>query len=332
MNMKLKNIFRWSQPELKKRLKGLLKNKGYNPISENGFLYAKGELPVLLVAHLDTVHRECVREIVYSKDGREIWSPQGIGGDDRCGVFMILKIIQELRCHVLFCEDEEIGGIGASKFVKSGILPKVNFIIEMDRCGSNDAVFYDCDNPEFTNFITSFGFTEEWGTFSDISIVAPALGIAAVNISAGYYREHTLSEYVNIEVMRKNIERIKNIIRKANKKYEYIESEYLYGRYSKYYGWEWEDELYSGRRSTKQAYKRVTYVTANRIEDIAGYVLTSDGEFFDSDLYIGIDNKVYIEFEDGFYCCWDDARAFNAAGGHLRYHAISPSYELFVAQ
>ena len=53
-------------------------------------------------------------------------SPQGIGGDDRAGVYMILRLIQDLHCHVLFCEAEETGGHGAKAFVQSGIVPKVN--------------------------------------------------------------------------------------------------------------------------------------------------------------------------------------------------------------
>lgn len=333
MNIKMKNIFGLSQYELKKRLEKLLKSNGYNPMSRDGFLYAKGDLPVLLVAHLDTVHKELVQEIIYRKNGREMLSPQGIGGDDRCGVFMILKIIKELHCHVLFCEDEEIGGVGAEKFAKSGITPDVNFIIEMDRRGSNDAVFYDCDNEDFTKFITSFGFSEEWGSFSDISVIAPALGVAAVNISAGYYNEHTLAEYVDIEVMRRNIERIKKIISAAKKRYEYIEkvSDY-YGRYYgrgyrsyRYYWDDWFDNI------NHQKTKVVTDIAANRIEDLCGFVVSEDGELFESDLYIGDDNRVYIEDGDGIYACLIGARAFNCDGGHLRYHEKSPSYKIFVS-
>ena len=97
---------------------------------------------------------------VSSDDGRYLMSPQGIGGDDRCGVYMILQIINEVRCHVLFCEDEETGGNGARAFAGSGIQMDVNYIVEMDRRGNNDAVFYDCSNPEFTEFVCAFGFQE----------------------------------------------------------------------------------------------------------------------------------------------------------------------------
>ena len=143
-------ILRLPQQKLKGMLESHLIRSEYRPVSERGFLYASGELPVLLVAHLDTVHHQTVRDICYSAERRIVMSPQGIGGDDRAGVFMILQIIRRARCHVLFCEDEEIGAVGAGLFDRSGIQPEVNFIVELDRRGRNDAVFYGCCNREFT--------------------------------------------------------------------------------------------------------------------------------------------------------------------------------------
>ena len=149
-------------------------------------------------------------------------SPQGIGGDDRCGVYMIMQLIRDFKCHVLFCEDEEIGGRGANKFVASKLKPRVNFIVEMDRRGSNDAVFYRCDNPEFTDFVLGFGFEENHGTFSDISVIAPPLNTAAVNISAGYYNEHRLFEYIDMLAVENNIRRIGEMIMADSEHFEFI--------------------------------------------------------------------------------------------------------------
>lgn len=160
---------------------------------------AEGTIPVLLVAHMDTVHRQPVEQICYSADGAVAMSPQGIGGDDRCGVWMILQILRTTNCHVLFCEDEEVGCIGAKKFTGGSLRPQVNYIVELDRQGNNDAVFYRCDNPEFEDFVTSFGFETAGGSCSDISYIAPYLETAAVNISCGYYCEHQRHEYIHLE-------------------------------------------------------------------------------------------------------------------------------------
>ena len=215
------DILRMRQKELKHYLAGHLKKLGYETVKKKGFLYAEGTVPVLLVAHLDTVHNELPHIICRSEDGRYIMSPQGIGGDDRCGVYMILQIISEVRCHVLFCEDEETGGQGAKAFERSGIQIDVNYIVEVDRRGNNDAVFYNCDNPKFSEFVCSFGFREAMGSFSDISVVAPYLKTAAVNISAGYYNEHRLHEVIDWSAMQNNVERIKQMVQTETGKYPY---------------------------------------------------------------------------------------------------------------
>ena len=224
--MNLENIIKKSQKNLKEALYQELIDLEYEPISRDGFLYAQGQIPVLLIAHMDTVHTQRVENICYTRDDSIMMSPEGIGGDDRAGVYMTLQIIKQCHCHVLFCEDEEVGGVGARKFTKSKINPDVNYIIEMDRRGHNDAVFYDCDNPNFTNFICSFDFEKASGSFSDISVIAPHLGVAAVNISAGYYNAHSRYEYINLEEMQNNIERIIDIVKTPQKKYRYIKRKY----------------------------------------------------------------------------------------------------------
>lgn len=225
--MTFEEILRMRQKELKLFLSTYLKEQGYTVTRQKGFLYAKGEVPVLLVAHLDTVHHEQPHIICRSEDGRYMMSPQGIGGDDRCGVYMILQILKEVRCHVLFCEDEETGGRGARAFAGSGVNVDVNYIVEMDRRGNNDAVFYGCDNPEFTEFVCSFGFEEAGGSFSDISVIAPYLKTAAVNISAGYYNEHRLHEMIDCFAMQNNVDRIIQMAQTQTMKYPYMERQFF---------------------------------------------------------------------------------------------------------
>ena len=170
----LEEILRMKQMTLKSHLEAKLEAAGYEPSSEDGFLYAQGTFPVLLVAHMDTVHKECVQKIKYT--GAIMSSPQGIGGDDRCGIYAILQIIKDFKCSVLFTEDEEIGCVGAEKFAVSDYIVNndINYIIEIDRRGTNDCVFYSCDNPDFEKFIESTGyFKTAWGSVSDISTIAP---------------------------------------------------------------------------------------------------------------------------------------------------------------
>ena len=223
----LEKIYRMSEKELKNFTKQTLQKTYERVVCQDGFVFAQGTFPVLLVSHLDTVHKECVKEIVYSDNGNVISSPQGIGGDDRNGVYSVLEIIKKFNCSVLFCEQEEIGGIGADKFAKSALASELefNYIIEFDRANANDAVFYQCANDEFEAFITQDFYKTNYGSYSDICDVAPALGCAAVNLSCGYYKAHTTSEYVVLSEMEKSIEAACAILERTteNDKFEYVE-------------------------------------------------------------------------------------------------------------
>lgn len=223
-----------TQEKVKQYMESYLKSSKYHVICEDGFLYAKGELPVLLVAHMDTVHKDVCKDIVV--EDNKISSPQGIGGDDRCGIYIIRELIKTFRCSVLLCEDEERGCIGANKFTKTDYINNldVNYMIEFDRKGSNDAVFYSCGNQEFIDHVLDFtGYKQAYGTFSDISALMPASKTCAVNLSSGYYNPHSTSEYVMFDEMIDTINAAKALIKaECSNHFEYKTSSYsYYGRY-----------------------------------------------------------------------------------------------------
>ena len=247
---KFEDICKMTQPEVKEYMYQYLSSKKYNVVNEDGFLYAKGTVPVLLVAHMDTVHqKQC--SVIVNNNGK-MSSPQGIGGDDRCGIFMIMNIVKELNCSVLLCEDEEKGGVGARKFINAkkktanekGKTTEtayidnldVNFMIEFDRKGSNDAVFYTCDNKDFIDFVTdTTGFKLATGSFSDISLLMPAAKLSAVNLSCGYYNAHTVNEYVMYDEMMDNIEAAKVLIKEeCTEPFKYVSRVYSYSYRSNY--------------------------------------------------------------------------------------------------
>ena len=104
----------------------------------------------------------------------------------------------------------------------------LKLIIEIDRRGSNDAVFYQCANLDFEKYITGKGFKVAQGSFSDISLIAPELGIAAVNLSSGYYNAHSLHEYIIRSELESTIEKVCEIVADAANpdfpKFVYVES------------------------------------------------------------------------------------------------------------
>ena len=236
----MKNLEDFVKPT-QKELFNLLRKKyrGVAVVHLGSYILVPGQAPIMLIAHMDTVHEKPVRYICKSPDGNILMSPQGIGGDDRCGVYALVKVHEasSVKPWLLFTCDEEVGSIGADMFVEEynkGKMPKdldaLKLLIEIDRKGKKDAVYYDCDNPKFKKYIRSKGFATAHGSFSDISLIAPAMGIAAVNLSSGYYNAHTPHEYINRKQIDAVIKSVIEIVADAAKpdfpKYKYIEKVY----------------------------------------------------------------------------------------------------------
>lgn len=215
-------IARMNQTQLKSYLLTRLQAAGYDVISDDGFLYAAGD-DVLLTAHMDTVHTKTCKKVYTTTLPNDIiiTAPAGIGGDDRCGVWIILDVMQRLLpagiCPaILFCEDEETGGVGSKKFCNSDYIDeiaKLRYFIELDRMHDKDAVFYNDGNTDFHKYIERVtGYETAYGSFSDISNLCPTSGVSGVNLSCGYYEPHTLNEYVVTSEMIHTADTVINLV------------------------------------------------------------------------------------------------------------------------
>jgi hypothetical protein len=168
-----------------------------------------------------------------------LWSPQGLGADDRAGVAIILDLIADgFKPHLIFTTKEEKGGTGAQALIrKHHTCPfhNLKYLIELDRHGKDDCVFYDCENPEFVEYVQTFGFSLNIGTFTDISIICPVWKIAGVNLSVGYEDEHSKGEHLFVRHFYNTIEKVKKMLEDAEsaKHYQYIRG-YKYSYYSYY--------------------------------------------------------------------------------------------------
>lgn len=217
----LNKIIRKTELQLFNRLTRRYENAIHEAIK---YILVPGEAPVLLVAHLDTVHKEKVETICRSS---KIWmSPQGIGGDDRCGVYALVSIHEKAKKKpwLLFTCGEEIGGVGANRFIEALYkdnelmerMRSMKLIIELDRKGKDEAVYYNCYCPELENYITSKGFHTDYGSYSDIVDIAPVLKVAAVNLSCGYYNAHTQHEYIVIPELENTIKVVTEIVNESD--------------------------------------------------------------------------------------------------------------------
>lgn len=221
------------------------------------YIYAEGDIPIALVAHMDTVFEKdalyAQREVFYDRVKNTMWCNKGGGFDDKAGIFAIFQILKSgLRPHVIFTTDEECGGIGAAALSELSMPFKdLKYIIQLDRRGINDCVFYDCDNEDFVKYVESFGFDEAIGSFSDISTLCPKWKIAGVNLSVGYDNEHTISETLYVPALLSTIEKVKKMLRETIiPSFEYIPCKYTdygYWSYPPGYGYNfpgWDEDPY----------------------------------------------------------------------------------------
>ena len=212
----LKVLLFSTQNGLLKALPNTLRKYYEDVEATNDYIIAKGN-EVGVIAHLDTVHKRPPTEnsLYYDKKKNTLWSPDGLGADDRAGIYIILKLISSgARPTVIFTTNEEVGALGAQALITAHPDNYLNlkYLIELDRQGAQDCVFYRCRNSKFELFVESYGFRTTWGTFSDISIIAPKWGIAAVNLSVGYFDEHSCAERLNLTYLHNTLERVEQMI------------------------------------------------------------------------------------------------------------------------
>ena len=210
----LEQLVGLTQAGMHRTMAAYLKHKYDNVIVEDKYIVAIGDIPIALVAHMDTVFKYPVSNMYYDTQKGVIWSPDGLGADDRAGIFVIIQILKSgLRPSIILTTDEESGAVGAKALSeKECPIPNLKYMIQLDRRGTNDCVFYDCYNPNFIDYVEDFGFTENWGTFSDISVLMPAWKICGVNLSVGYEDEHSTSEILRVKPLFDTIAKVRKML------------------------------------------------------------------------------------------------------------------------
>ena len=194
---------------------------------------SNGEFYPMFVAHTDTVH-ELVEDIVVEEESLEKpptfgrtfteelnlslkgytpqGNPTGIGGDDKCGVFLALELLRTLS-HVkvgLFVSEET--GCDCSKDCDVEFLKDVGYAIQFDAPG-NHLVTEVCSgvrlyesHGEFINriipvFENTMGVSpyQQSHPYTDVSQIKIKGDFSCINFSCGYYNMHTSSEFVVVK-------------------------------------------------------------------------------------------------------------------------------------
>lgn len=225
-----------------------------------GNLYAvKGESETFpcLAAHTDqvqTIHSKDfmaieTRDIIfgYSARNKRI---EGIGGDDKNGIFIALEALKKYDClKAVFFKEEEIGCNGSSH-AEMSFFEDCRFVIQCDRRGNSDLITSigctDLCSEQFIRDIDpeKWGYKEEQGMMTDVEALKErGLSVSAVNISCGYYNPHTNEEITVKRDLEKCWKFVQHIIEDCTEAYPHEVGENGYFGY--YDEWEFEEEIHS---------------------------------------------------------------------------------------
>jgi putative aminopeptidase FrvX len=228
----------------------------------------KGELAddeyyPMFIAHTDTVHQKINKIIVkeeklvrpntfgktfdktevdclkaYTENG----DPTGIGGDDKCGIFICLELLKQLdKVKIGLFVSEETGCHGSSK-CDENFLKDVGYITQYDAPGNHliseicsGVRLFDREGEFFTKTLKvieeSFGneMLVQSHPYTDVSQLKKKADVSCINMSCGYYNMHSNQEFVSIEDVRRAIEAGKNMVKELGyKKYEYVYKPIVY--------------------------------------------------------------------------------------------------------
>lgn len=193
---------------------------------------------IVLSAHMDTVKGVLKdRKLIETDDGVIMSDKGALGADDRAGIAIILTVLRSLHklnfngnIKVAFSREEEIGCVGASK-IDSDWYADSDLAIVVDRRGNRDIVV-GCGMAFCSDFVAYFMedvskmSDMDWeateGGISDAMVFAEG-GVNSINLSAGYYNEHTEHEYVVLDEMRDTVKLIMQTIAVINQFYKTFE-------------------------------------------------------------------------------------------------------------
>lgn len=216
----------------------------------------KGEYYPMFIAHTDTVHHKVDKIIVkeenlirpntFGKEFDEVKAPclkaytedglpTGIGGDDKCGIFICLELLKTLdKVKIGLFVSEETGCHGSSK-CDENFLQDVGYITQYDAPGNHliteicsGVRLFERDSEFFNKSLSviekSFGneMLVQSHPYTDISQLKKKIDVCCINMSCGYYNMHSNQEFVCIEDVEKAILAGINMVNELGYlKYEY---------------------------------------------------------------------------------------------------------------
>ncbi len=176
------------------------------------FVYVEGTRKnrVLLVAHADTFWDAHYNRISSPKQSIEIANgiirnrEGGLGADDRAGCAMVW-LLRDLGHSLLITNGEEKRSLGGKWLMGSNpdLADKINathqFAVQLDRRNATDFKCYKVGTKSFKAYVKKNTGYSEPDRERSTDIVILCRDICGVNLSIGYYNEHTDDEYLVVE-------------------------------------------------------------------------------------------------------------------------------------
>lgn len=212
-----------------------------------------------LLAHTDQIETNKGAYRVYESNGvmyglhKIDGSRCGLGCDDANGICVALQMLEELPdLKVIFTTEEEVGAKGAVEACfNTDFLYNIRYFLQADRRGSSDLITHtngiDVVTDEFildlSPIINKYGYSENIGTFTDVGELVENVKVCGVNISCGYYLEHTANEYCKLSELENCLNFIYEILTTLTSDKQYhIE---VLNKYSSNYNYYWDFEPHS---------------------------------------------------------------------------------------
>jgi di/tripeptidase len=198
-----------------------------------------------VISHTDTVHNidtiNVREEMLNNAQGEEKLSykayndegnPTGIGGDDKCGVFACLTLLQELpNVKAAFFVSEETGCHGSLK-ASEEFFENVGYGIQFDapenwmvteRCFGQvlfdrDSEFFESCDKVLTEGMDNNYMEYMVHPYTDVYALRGKFDFSCINFSIGYYNYHTKHEYVVVEDVFNGIDMGKKMIESLGNK------------------------------------------------------------------------------------------------------------------
>jgi len=171
----------------------------------NNFTVIVGQSTTAFTAHTDTVDNKLGKNKLLISNGTVRVEGGGVlGADCGTGIYILLRMIMnDVPGRYVFFAQEEVGRVGSTAYT----MPKeINRVISFDRKETDNLITHQMGEPgcseEFAKaFITEFQLPykrDPTGCFTD-SYTFFETHAECVNLSVGYYHQHSSKEYQDVD-------------------------------------------------------------------------------------------------------------------------------------